>query len=364
MKKTLLAILATVAMVACSNDEIVREAAPEAIGFDNAFVNNSTRSVNDPSYSNTNLFKNFAVYGFVENASLFDNVQVSGDALNGDWTYTNKQYWITGAKYSFAAIAPYANGQEGVFSVAKGGENYVGTTVLPFSNAGTEVSLNGTNDVLYAQNAQVVGAANGNGKVAFTFRHILSKVKFSFENAYNASTATIKVYDVKIENAYKTATATLGMTSTAWANHADTLILEFGNASDDERTADVKEKVEVAYAYGDTYESLNERFLIPGTAPSVTYKDKNNNDVTVNAYKVTFKVDLLVNGTKVKTYDHTAYANFAPVAGNAYDIKTSINAANIDPANEQEEIKFTVTTITDWDTDYNDTAEGDNNIAM
>ena len=39
MKKTLLAILATVAMVACSNDEIVREAAPEAIGFDNAFIN-------------------------------------------------------------------------------------------------------------------------------------------------------------------------------------------------------------------------------------------------------------------------------------------------------------------------------------
>ena len=346
MKKTLLAILATVAMVACSNDEIVREAAPEAIGFDNAFVNNSTRSVNDPSYSNTNLFKNFAVYGFVENASLFDNVQVSGSALNGEWTYDNTQYWIAGAKYNFAAIAPYANGKKGVFSVAKDVENnYVGTTVLPFTNTGT-------NDVLYAQNAQVVGAANGNAKVAFTFRHILSKVKFSFENAYNASTATIKVYDVKIENAYATATATLGKTSTAWANHAGTLALEFGNASDNEGTANVKEAAEVAYAYGATYESLNERFLIPGTAPSVTYKDKNNNDVTVNAYKVTFKVDLLVNGTKVKTYDHTAYANFAPVAGNAYDIKTSINAANIDPANEQEEIEFTVTKITDWDNDH------------
>ena len=71
----------------------------------------------------TNLFKNFAVYGFVEDASLFDNVQVSGTALNGDWTYTDKQYWITGAKYSFAAIAPYANGQDGVFSVTKDGEN-------------------------------------------------------------------------------------------------------------------------------------------------------------------------------------------------------------------------------------------------
>ena len=357
MKKTLLLVAAAVALVACSNEDTLVQQAPEAIGFDNAFVENSTRSVNDPSWSNTKLFSNFAVYGYVENAPLFDNVEVSGDALNGAWTYDNTQYWIAGAKYNFAAIAPYANGVDGVFSVAADGGNYVGTTVLPFTNTGT-------NDVLYAQNAQVVGAANNNAKVAFTFRHILSKVKFSFENGYNASTATIKVYDVKIENAYQTATATLGETSTAWANHAGTLALEFGNASDAEATADVKENAEVAYDYGKTYESLNERFLIPGTAPSVTYKDKNNADVTVNAYKVTFKVDLLVNSTLVKTYNHTAYAKFAPEAGNAYDIKTVINADNIDPANKQEAIEFTVTTINDWDTDYNDDDAGDNNVTM
>lgn len=352
MKKTLLAILATVAMVACSNDEIVREAAPEAIGFDNAFVNNSTRSVNDPSWSNTKLFDDFAVYGFVENASLFDNVQVSGDAIDGDWTYTNKQYWITGAKYNFAAIAPYANGKKGVFSVAKDGENYVGTTKLPFTNTGT-------NDVLYAQNGQYQALATGqNGKVAFTFRHILSKVKFSFENAYPANSATIKVYDVKIHNAYETATATLGVSSTAWGSHAGAIEINFGNASDDEATTNVEASADVAFGQNAVYESLNERFLIPGKAATkLAAEDK-------DGYKVTFKVDLLINGTKVKTYDHTAYANFVPVAGNAYDIKTSINAENIDPANEQEEIKFTVTTITDWDTDYNDDATGDNNVEM
>ena len=358
MKKlfTILAVAAT--LVSCAKEDVVREAAREAIGFDNAFVENSTRSVNDPSWSNGKLFSDFAVYGYVENAPLFNNIKVSGSALNGEWTYTNTQYWIAGAKYNFAAIAPYANGAPGVFSVAADDEDYVGTTVLPFTNTGT-------NDVLYAQNAQVVGATSGNAKVAFTFRHILSKVKFSFENGYNASTATIKVYDVKIENAYKTATATLGETSTAWANQNDyTLVLDFGNASDAEATTDAKESAEVAYAYGATYESLNERFLIPGTAPSVTYEDKNNADVTVNAYKVTFKVDLLVNNTLVKTYNHTAYAQFAPVAGNSYDIKTVINADNIDPENKQEPIQFTVTRIDDWDTDYNDGANGDNNVNM
>lgn len=347
MKKTLLLVAAAVALVACSNEETVLQSAREAIGFDNAFVENSTRSVNDPSWSNTKLFGDFAVYGYVENASLFDNVKVSGSALNGDWTYANTQYWIAGAKYNFAAVAPYANGVAGVFSVAADADNnYVGTTVLPFTNTGA-------NDVLYAQNPQVVGATNNNAKVAFTFRHILSKVKFSFENGYNASTATIKVYDVKIENAYKTATATLGVNSTAWADQNDnTLVLEFGNASDAEATTDTKESVEVAYAYGKTYESLNERFLIPGTAPEVTYqgKDAEGNVITVkeNAYRVTFKVDLLVNNTPVKTYNHTAYANFVPEAGNAYDIKTVINAENIDPENKQEPIEFTVTSVGEW----------------
>ena len=337
MKKIFIAIVALAAATACSNSEIV-SVNREAIGFDNAFVNNSVRSVNDPSLTASTL-KDFAVYGFVENASLFDNVKVEGP----NWTYTNTQYWITGAKYNFAAIAPFVNGQSGVFSVAADADkNYVGTTTLSFTN------VDGTNDLLYAQNAQIVGASSGNNStVEFNFRHILSKVKFSFKNAYNASTATIKVYDVKIENAWESATATLGETSTAWGSHAGDVVLSFGNASDDEST-NGKESAEVAYAYGETYESLNERLLIPGVAPSVTGVDN-----VTNAYKVTFKVDLLVNGTKIKDYAHTAYVEFAPVAGYSYDIKTEINADNIDPENEQDPIEFTVTSIGGWETDVN-----------
>lgn len=348
MKKlfTILAVAAT--LVSCAKEDVVREAAREAIGFDNAFVENSTRSVNDPSWSNANPFSNFAVYGTVEGAELFDKVEVSKNITNNEqtktsWDYEATQYWIAGAKYNFAAIAPYSNGVEKVFTATKDTDDkYVGKTTFSFTNSGD-------NDLLYAQTLEIEGKASGNTAIEFTFRHILSKVKFSFENGYNASNATIKVYDVKIENAYATATATLGETSTAWASHAGTLALEFGNASDNEATTDVKESAEVAYVYGKTYESLNERFLIPGIAPEVTYKDKTGTDVTVNAYKVTFKVDLLVSDKKIATYNHTAYAQFAPVAGNSYDIKTVINANNIDPQNKQEPIEFTVTSIDGWD---------------
>ena len=37
-------IAAAFAFVACSNDETILQAEPEAIGFDNAFIENSTRS--------------------------------------------------------------------------------------------------------------------------------------------------------------------------------------------------------------------------------------------------------------------------------------------------------------------------------
>lgn len=358
MKKVIFALAAVVALAACSQEDVIVADKGAAIGFD-TFVENSTRSVDDPSWSNTKLFKDFGVYGYVENAKLFNNVEVKGSGLNGEWSYADNltQYWITGAKYNFAAIAPKANAHKDVvFSVALNGDEYVGTTVLPFTN------VDGTNDLLYAQNAQYVAGVSGqNGKVEFNFRHLLSKVKFSFENAYNASNATIRVKNVNITNTWKSATATLGVNSTSWGSHNDaTLNLYFGNAAETAVDADY------AYAYNNTVETYNERLMIPGEAPEVTYskKDAEGNTTTVkeNVYVVEFTVELLVNGTVVKTYPHTAYAKFTPVAGNFYDIKTQINETNIDPNNEQEPIQFTVTNITDWDEDHDgeeNTEDGD-----
>ena len=347
MKKVIFALAAVVALAACSQEDVIVADKGAAIGFD-TFVENSTRSVNDPSWSNAKLFENFGVYGYVENAVLFNNVEVTGSGLNGEWSYADNltQYWITGAKYNFAAIAPKANAHKDVvFSVALNGDEYVGTTVLPFTN------VDGTNDLLYAQNAQYVAGFSGqNGKVGFNFRHLLSKVKFSFENAYNASNATIRVKNVKMTNTWKSATATLGVNSTSWGSHKDaTLNLDFGNAAVDAVDADY------AYKYDNTVETYNERLMIPGEAPEVTYTKKdaegNPTEVKENVYVVEFTVELLVNGTVVKTYPHTAYAKFTPVAGNFYDIKTQINETNIDPDNKQESIQFTVTAIKDWGTE-------------
>lgn len=198
--------------------------------------------------------------------------------------------------------------------------------------------------MLYAPIVTREGANNDYSAVAFTFQHILSKVKFSFKNGYNATNATIKVKNIKIENAYSTGSVALATNTTTWNAHNGVLELDFGMATDAEET-DAKENVEVAYAYPKVYESQKELFLIPGAMPT-------------DGYKVTFDVDLLVSGTSVKVFKHTVYAEFTPAVGNAYDIKAVINAENIDPDHAQEPIEFTVNTIPGWDeTDANKTIE-------
>lgn len=320
MKKIFVAILA-LAAAACSNEEIV-SVNREAIGFDNAFINNSVRSVVDPSFTNTNLFENFAVYGYVTEegtGTLFDGTQVSGSALNGEWTYTGTQYWIEGATYNFYAVAP--NSYKGYWMASTSNVNGL---VLSVQNT------DGTKDILVAKANDIVGKASGqNVPVAFNFQHILSKVKFSFTNNYDATDSSIRVENIKINNACRASFVTLSKNNLEWGNgDGSQTTLNFGNAAVASATA------EEAFTNGTTVESYNERLLIP---------------VAVNGgYNVTFDVKVLVNGVVVKTYSHDVNVDFTPVAGHSYNIAATIEAENINPDEELDPIEFTVTSISDW----------------
>ena len=339
MKKlfTILAVAAT--LVSCAKEDVVREAAREAIGFDNAFVENSTRSVYDPSFDADNMFSDFAVYGFVEGATLFDGTRVAKEDLADDqtktgWEYEGTQYWIAGAKYNFNAVAPLTDGGWTKTEATKD------ATTLSFTN-------NGTTDLLYAY-ATAEGKVSGNATVGFTFRHTLSKVKLSFENAYNATNATIKVRDVKITDAYSTGNVVL-TDATAWSTQSGKLELAFGNAvADDATSTDAP-----AFAYKTTLESYNELFMIPGAGATSFTVTNGETTTSKTGYTVKFTVDLLVSDVVVATYPHTIYTDFAPVAGNSYDLKATINATNIDPNHAQEPIEFTVNTLPGWGTTNN-----------
>ena len=343
MKKVIFALAAVVALAACSQEDVIVADKGAAIGFD-TFVENSTRSVYDPSFTNdeNKMFSDFAVYGYVNGAVLLDGVRVAkdGDGMKADdyagqtktgWKYEGTQYWIANANYNFNAVAPMTNGNwEKTAATAE-------STTLLFTN-------NGTTDLLYAY-ATAVGANKNNDVVGFNFRHVLSKVKFSFKNEYNATNATIRVENVKIHDAYASGSVVLD-DKTAWtpAENSNTLALEFGNAAVGSATA------EEPFANGKTVESYKELLMIPGQGAS-TYTVTNADATTTeykNVYKVTFDVVLLVSGQKINTYKHTIYTTFAPLAGMRYNLKAVIDATNIDPAHAQEPIEFTVNPLTDW----------------
>lgn len=324
MKKVFLALAAVVALAACSKEETLVQQAPEAIGFD-TFVDNATRSVVDPTLTAGELEEldnGFSVYGFVTSddnadvwAPIFTDEQVK--FTGGAWGYTNTQYWIEDVTYDFCAIAPYHAGWD--------------TVTATKSGASLSFTSDGETDLLYAQNNGVQKPAGNDKSVHFTFRHTLSKVKFSFLNNYDAANTTIKVHDIKVTNPYKSASVALNATTATWSDWAfaaqgEQYVLDFGNATfDNATTGDA-----VAFGANATLESYKELLLIPAD-----YRETNKE------LAVEFTYDIVVNETPIKSIkvEPKVAVNLEP--GHAYDFKATISHG--------ERIEFTVDEVAGWD---------------
>lgn len=195
-------MLAVAALVSCSKEQTVSFDKGELIGF-NSFVENSTRAT-DPTYGAVAL-TSFNVYGTVQGTgngivNIYDGDVVTGVVgeketitdENGNETEVDKawlcdvqQYWIAGAQYNFAAVVDVDNTATNVTVDT--------TTGMPKTIAYTTTNQN---DLLYAE-ASATGKATGNGKVNFTFDHLLSKAQFTVksntEGGYYYSVKDIKV---------------------------------------------------------------------------------------------------------------------------------------------------------------------------
>ena len=304
------------------------------------FVDNATRSIVDPSFKKETL-GNFAVYGFTQNGQIFDGVTVSSNDNGSTWTYSPIQYWVEGNQYAFAAIAPA--------SVSVSGETLNGSSVADYK---VEMKVSFTNDgktdLVYAAadnvNADETFMASPH-PVGLTFKHQLSKVKFSFKNnvsgAYN-----IKVTDVKITDAKSSGTLTVSTAAdNAWSNvTGNDLELSFGAAgTTDVNTAD-------AIAFGNEVETYNEQLMIP--------------TASTESYTVTFTVELLRDTVPMGIYNHTATIEGVELKlGYCYDFAAELNAKNIvvdpdDPDAQLEPITFEVNEISNWiDTDEDQTID-------
>lgn len=284
MKKLFIAALA-LASVACTKSEVLETAPQKAISFGNPFVENATKAI-DPSltHGDNGTFTTFNVYGVLKNSKedqtkIFDNVEVTKTKkettdISGTntWFYDGDavQYWIPGNKYTFAALA-------------KGTAATYGADLLP---ATVSYTADGTTDLLYAKsNVDITtGDVDFSSNIAFTFNHLLSKVKFTFKNEYPAdSKLVVTVSNIQITNAIASGVCTLS--TKLWANTGGnaTTTMSFGNIV----STATEQGAAAAEVTAAGLESNFERLLIPGQSSfTVTFDAKVTlNNVLVNSYK-------------------------------------------------------------------------------
>lgn len=312
MKKILVLALAAAAMVGCSNDELIG-LNQETIGFDNAFVDNTTRLA-DPSITSVSITsETLNVWGTTQGngtgEGLVQIFKATPVSYTSDWGYATEynQYWIADNIYNFAALVN-----------ATPANVTLGADLLPSTVKFT--TADDATDLLYAKSATYTGLASSNPKVAFTFDHLLSKVHFSFKNTMTNNASgnlyQYRVSNVQITNAHKTATCTIAGKS--WAGHEGTRsAVAFGNI----------ESVVGQVGAVHTVTSQDARLLVPAA-----YTDLN----------ITCTVETLYNGELVDSQNLTL-KNVAVTfeAGKAYNLVISKGAPG-------EKIEFTVNTVNGW----------------
>ena len=305
MKKIFIALAALATLVACNKEAAIETPQGDAIGFGDAFVDNATKAI----YEQASDLKAFKVWGNVKGTNATP-LALYGDT-GANVTYTTNwdcdvvRYWTPSASYNFTAIA---NG------VGQGCINGIPTTISYTQNG------NDPADLVYGTATATtsdVCLPTGNivdGRVAFTLRHLLARVKVQFTNQI-APDYTYDITNVKINTAetgvYTIANATDGDPATiAWAPSA--------------------EKVDLPYTsipgLAGTPTAAGAQLIIPG-APVV----------------LSFDYVLKLNGVAIYSTTVTKTVTTALAEGNSYNLNVVLKAGN--------EIDFTITALTNWTSD-------------
>ena len=347
MKKIFFAIFAVAALASCMQDEIVSFDKGDAIAFNNAFVSNATKAL-DPSTTTTSL-NSFYVYGTTKGdettatvVNIYPGVEVTKDGTVWNYLSDYTQYWIADNTYNFAAVAGVADK----------------TAVTPDENgmpATIDYTADGETDLLYAEANEIKGKESGNDAVAFTFDHLLSKVKFTFTNESGASSNpgyTYKVTDIQIIGLGKEATCdvtnytaavvagdkvTTAATNVVWSytsTYTDAAPLEFGHIV----AADCKVAGTAALAIGpETNKNVGvsnyECLVVPQNYTAITVKCR-----IALSYDASATDAIDAAEVDVLNYSKTVAVELLP--GNAYNFQLKAKVG--------EPIKFTVTKVNTW----------------
>lgn len=312
MKRTLYIILMA-ALVSCNKSEVI-DTAGDVISFGNIFVDKTTKEVQDPSHTTASLNQFFVygnVTGNVDDGNGVNTVNIyKGSEVYKDgaaWNCNTIQYWVPECNYDFIAVSDVD-----ATDPTSGEHNVVVRTTdgLPSS---IEYNAASQKDILYASvqdidTDETAAPKNGtttDGKVAFTFAHLLSKVQFTFTNNFPENSGVeLTVTDIRITNAAKTGTYTPDETP-EWAVNSSftgsgTDYLSFGETN--------------AIAAGGAKGSGSiQCVLIPDTQKyNITFRIKHNKGGTDTDKEITTEEVTLEKG---QFYNFTADLNSGNVEG-------------------------------------------------
>ena len=252
MKKLFISVLAIAGLVACNQEQTLVQQGPSPMEFGGAFVENATnttRAAEDPSFKTATL-EAFDVWAWMDNEDGMVLTDENVELVNGKWGYASTQYWAPDHAYFFDAVAPMDS------------ENWkydltADENTIEFNN-----NALGTEDLLYATaKVETFGKSLTDefAPVKLTFKHLLSKTKFTFKNGFPVDNVSIVVENIEMTS-FKT--ATYNTVAKAWGEVSGDIVLAYGD-------------VEETFS-GDKNESAYERLTIPAVAKdyNVTYDVK------------------------------------------------------------------------------------------
>lgn len=316
---------AAAVLAGCAKTEVTKVADGRAIAFDN-FVSNSVKSIDQ-----TSDLTNFYVSGGYSDGTfhaVFDNQEVR---LNGsDWEYTPVRYWTSNQTYYFAA---YSNNNASHANVSFG-ETTHHLTITGFTVADSEAD-----DLIYAQ-----GNASGYSwdgiramdPVEFTFYHVLSKVMFSFTKSADLNGMEMNITGITV-NPYTSGTF-MGTDISgsqypffAWTAPGDQSDVIFGNITNLPDAGSEPTQTEARVFIPQSVSGYNVTF-------AVEHRPLNaDGSIDTDGEMVTKNFSVSIAGTTGNQWS----------PGHVYVYNAEIKAANL----KLEPIEFTVTDVSDWETE-------------
>ena len=317
-------------LAGCTKTEVTEMPDGRAIIFSN-FVTNAVKAPVDASGD----LSAFYVYGNNGTEDVFTNqpVNVSWDGGTSTCTYTPSKFWVDGQAYYFAAYS------DGNAKLDDGAVNYSQPHLEIYYTVGTDADFEG--DLLYAY-------ADGNGAgytyhgttamqpVPFTFKHILSKITFSFTKAADLNGVDLTVTDLKV-----TANTSGTFTGTDLGGAAQYPISAWGTPGT---------SAEVSFDCASlVLDDANN--VTAGTAPVADETSHVFIPQDVTGYKVKFTVTY--DDPTTEAVDNKSLSFDVSIAGTQdvnwkpgyhYTYTARIKASNLD----LEPIVFTVTEVSGW----------------